>query len=319
MSDTMGWVKISGIFTAQGGEQYLTLGNFKLASQTQFIQIAPFGTGYNGSGYYIDDVSVISLDSMCLKADAGKDTAITLGDSVFIGSYINGIDSLKWLNNNTVIDSIRPGFWVKPTASTFYILTQTVNGCTSIDTVYVNVGTVPLKFISYNLISSLRGTKQSFENTWQTANEINVSHFNIQRSTNSKDFTTIGKVAAQNKITNEYIFIDETPNEGLSYYQIESVDFDGRKKYSETRTLNLKPQTLNGVSIYPNPAKDIVTVECKGAKELLTIDYLGRIVYQSTVYSQPFTVNIKQLPKGIYAVKAMMVNNEIAITKFVKQ
>jgi hypothetical protein len=43
---------------------------------------------------------------------------------------------------------------------------------------------------------------------WTTANEINVSHFNIQRSSNGKDFINIGKVKANNKNYNEYSFTD---------------------------------------------------------------------------------------------------------------
>jgi len=321
--DTLNWIKVSGIFKAQGGEQYLTLGNFRDNAVTDYTIIQP--TGYFGAVYYVDDVSVIPLDSFCLKADAGKDTAITLGDSVFIGSYTNGIDSLKWQiqNTNTTIDSTRPGFWVHPTFTTSYVLQQVVNGCFSADTVVVTVGTVPLKMINYKLLiinePSLQGTKQSVENFWTTANEVNVSHFNVQRSTNDKDFITIGKVAAQNKNSNEYTFYDSPPVEGLGvvYYRIESIDFDGKKQYSEIRTLNIKPQTLNGVGIFPNPAKAFVTVECKGAKELLMIDYLGKVVYRSTVSSRPLTINTKQFVKGIYVVKVILNDGELKTEKLI--
>ncbi len=314
VTDTMGWVKISGIFTAQGGEQYLTLGNFKSESNTQTKIVTP--TGYGGSAYYVDDVAVYGLDSFCLKASAGKDTAITVGDSVFIGSYTNGIDSIKWLNGNNVIDSIRPGFWVHPTATTSYILQQVVNGCFSADTVVVTVGTVPLKFISYTLVSSLRGTEQSIENIWQTANEINVSHFYIQRSLNGKDFTAIGKVKAQNKLTNEYSLTDETPNEGLNYYKIESVDFDGRKQYSETRILNFKPQTLNGISIFPNPAKDFVTIESKDIiKQIKVINQVGQIVYSNTINRTSYILNLTLFSNGLYIVQTTKTNGETSTQK----
>jgi hypothetical protein len=203
LGDTLNWVKISGIFKAKGGEKYLTLGNFKLANTAQKITIQI--TGNYAAAYYVDDVSVYALDSFCLKADAGKDTAITLGDSVFIGSLTNGIDSLKWQIQNTTIDSTRPGFWVHPTVTTSYVLQQVVNGCFSADTVVVTVGTVPLKMLNYEL--RMMNEKQ-VENRWVTANEVNVSHFNIQRSVNSKDFITIGKVSANNKSYNEYSFID---------------------------------------------------------------------------------------------------------------
>ncbi len=66
-----------------------------------------------------------------------------------------------------------------------------------------------------------------------------------------------------------------------------------------------------------NPAKDLATIECKGAKELMVIDYLGRTVYRSTVNSQPLTVNTKQFTKGINVVKAVMKNGDIKTEKLV--
>jgi len=328
LGDTLSWVKISGIFKAKGGERYLTLGNFKYDTQTLYKTIQPTVNSNAKAGYYIDDVSVIPLDSMCLKADAGKDTAISLGDSVFIGSYTNGIDSLRWLQGTIVIDSLRPGFWVYPTITTSYILQQVVNGCYSTDTVTVTVGTVPLKFISYTLRqaqgdnpSSLQGTKQSVENIWQTANEVNVSHFNIQRSLNGNNFITIGKVAAQNKVANEYSFYDSPPLEGLGvvYYRIESQDFDGRKQYSEIRTLNLKPQTLNGVSIYPNPAKNFVNVSCTGMKELKVIDELGQTVIHQITSNTTHKLNVSLLRKGVYVLSIFTAKGETKNEKLIVQ
>ncbi len=312
VTDTFGWQKISGVYLAKGGEKFITLGNFFKDNSTTYKNVNPLG--YNKVGYIIDDVSVIPLDSFNLKADAGKDTTIKIGDSVFIGSLTNGIDSLQWLQNGILkIDSTRPGFWVHPLVSTCYVLTQTVNGFTSSDTVCVTVGTVPLKFISYNVISR---NEKSVENIWQTANEINVSYFNIQRSINGKDFINIGQVKAQNKSSNEYSFIDggSAPSPlgegwGEAFYRIESVDLDGRKQYSQT--LNLKPQTLNNISVYPNPAKEQITVSCKGAKELMIIDYLGRVVYQLNNITVHQTINTKQFTKGLYLLQVKTINNEV--------
>ncbi len=315
ITDTTNWVKVSGIYKAQGGEQYITLGNFKPTSQTNYIISKPGGSLFT-AGYFIDDVSVIPLDSMCLRADAGKDTAITLGDSVFIGSLTNGIDSIKWLNGNTVIDSLRPGFWVHPNVTTSYILQQVVNGCFSADTVVVTVGTVPLKIMNYEL--RMMNEKQ-IESRWVTANEVNVSHFNIQRSVNGKDFITIGKISANNKSLNEYQFTDDRlpfTVDGSLYYRIESVDFDGRKQYSVIRNVELRIRN-NGISIYPNPAKEQVTITCKDAKELIIVDYSGKTIYQSTVDRRPLTVNLKQLSKGVYVVKAILNTEEIKTEKLV--
>ncbi|MEI6834783.1 MAG: hypothetical protein WCL28_12410, partial [bacterium] len=249
ITDTLNWVKVSGIFKAKGGEQYLTLGNFYYDANTKYKIIQP--TGIFNAGYYVDDVAVYDLDSFCLQADAGRDTTININDSVYIGSYTNGIDTIKWYNAaGQIIDSTRPGFWVKPGASGsyMYVVEQTVNGCYSRDTVWVNV-VLPLRMLNYEL--RMMNEKQ-VENIWQTADEINVNHYNIQRSTNAKDFTTVGTVKAKNKSYNAYEFIDDSPlttaDSKFVYYRIEAIDKDGTKNYSTTQQINLSTTQL--ISIF---------------------------------------------------------------------
>ncbi len=328
--DTQNWVKVSSIFKAQGGERFITIGNFKNGNQTNTKLINNTTAQCDCAGYFIDDVSVIPLDSFCLKADAGRDTTIKVGDSVFIGSLTNGLDSVKWYaNGTTLIDSIRPGFWVTPTASGsyFYVLQQTVNGCFSKDTVYVNVTPLPLKMISYKLLvinddpnSSLRGTKQSVENIWTTANEINVSHFNIQRSKDGKNFTTIGKINAKGFSYNEYSFTDNSPSFGDNYYRIESIDKDGKMNYTEIKKLTINNSSLN-INIYPNPAKDIVNIECKeGMKEVKVFDYLGREIshfVRNDGNIHRLSLNIHHYAKGVYVVQITTAKGEVKSEKLI--
>jgi Secretion system C-terminal sorting domain len=319
ITDTLNWVKVSGIFKAEGGEQYLTLGNFKDDAHTNYFASQP--TGYNGAAIMIDDVSVIPLDSMPLQADAGRDTTITIGDSVFIGSYTNGIDTIKWQVQNTgnIIDSTKPGFWVHPLTNTCYMLTQTVNGYTSSDTVCVTVKPLPLKFISYTVSIPLLGGGRGglVQNSWATASEINVSHFNILRSENGKDFKIIGNTNAKGFSYNQYSFIDETPSEGLNYYKIMSVDKDGRTQYSEVKNVSLNKK--NGISIFPNPCKDYVNISCIGMKEINVLNQFGQVVKQLKVSSEKLIVDTKALPKGLYLLQIITTKNYVYNEKFIVQ
>ncbi len=315
ITDTMNWVKISAVYIAQGGEQFLTFGNFKKDNQTNYITVYP-SVNTNRTSYYLDDVSVIPLDSFNLKADAGRDTTIHIGDSAFIGSLTNGIDSIKWqiLNTNVTIDSIRPGFWVHPLANTCYVVTQTVNGFTSSDTVCVNVLPLPLKFTNYELrfmngsgqFPSNGGVRGGFvENLWHTANEVNVSHFYVQRSLNGKDFTTIGKVKANGASYNEYSFIDNSLLSTVDsrpltyYYRIVSVDRDGKTSFSNVKeiTINNQQQTI---SIYPNPAKNYINVVGKNLKKIQLLDCFGRVVLQVDHPTERQIIDTRQLSKGMY-------------------
>ncbi len=180
-----------------------------------------------------------------------------------------------------------------------------------------NCSVVPLKMLDFGChIFDIKNVAAN----WITANEVNVSHYNVQRSIDGRNFENIGKVYAKNTSYNEYTFNELLATSYLSfstlYYRIESVDLDGQISYSETRSIDLKIEN-NEIRIYPNPAKDVVTIECKGAKELLMIDYLGRIVYRSTVDSQPLTVNTKQLPKGLYLVQVITSKGEVKTSKLI--
>ena len=61
ISDTLNWIKISGDYTAFGGEKWITIGNFKYSAQTM-VDTLDSGTDLIAY-YYIDDVSVTLCDS----------------------------------------------------------------------------------------------------------------------------------------------------------------------------------------------------------------------------------------------------------------
>ncbi len=63
-TDTLNWVKVSGTFIALGGEQYLTIGNFKDGNHTK-LKLVPSGftnpsiVGKKYAYHYIDDVVLL--------------------------------------------------------------------------------------------------------------------------------------------------------------------------------------------------------------------------------------------------------------------
>ena len=309
IADTLNWIKVSGVFKAQGGEQYLTLGNFKDNAHTNILQIQ--SNGYGGAGYYIDDVSVIPLDSMQLKADAGRDTTITIGDSAFIGSYTNGIDTIQWLQNGTtVIDTARPGFWVYPTTNTYYVLTQTVNGFTSSDTVYVGVQALPVSMLNFEcLMLNERQVKVS----WETANEINVDHFNVQRSLDGVTFGTVGMVKAKGAGKYSLTSNPSTPLKmGATYYfRLEVVDRNGALSYSEIKQLRIDN---GGLIISPNPTKDFITISGGNVKEVRISDVSGRVLLVGNIKK----VDVRGLVSGVYYVEIETLNGEHITKKLIK-
>jgi hypothetical protein len=67
--DTAKWVLISDTIVANGGERYLSIGNFHLDGESDTLRFNPnqppiYGSPTTFAYYYIDDVSVIALDSV---------------------------------------------------------------------------------------------------------------------------------------------------------------------------------------------------------------------------------------------------------------
>lgn len=145
---------------------------------------------------------------------------------------------------------------------------------------------------------------------WQTATETNTSHFNIQRSTTGKDFTTIGKVTA--KGASEYSYQDALTTDDSRftklYYRLEIVDKDGSKTYSEIREL----------SITPNPAKDNVTISGTNLKQVKLLDNLGRVVaVKEAANSNSISIPVSYIAKGIYLVQATFKDGSVKTEKVV--
>ena len=133
---------------------------------------------------------------------------------------------------------------------------------------------LPVKFKNYDVRFTI---EKKVENIWTTATEVNVSHFNIQRSINGKDFITIGKVDAKNKSENIYNFIDfklpSITDQLTIYYRLQSIDKDGKISYSEIR--NVEVGSRNGINIYPNPARDAVNNSLALAHSIFTAFLAG--------------------------------------------
>jgi uncharacterized repeat protein (TIGR01451 family) len=155
-------------------------------------------------------------------------------------------------------------------------------------------------------------------NKWTTSTEINTSYFNIQRSEDGKQFKFVGTVAA--KGVGAYQFTDPITNSQSPftlYYRLEIIDKDGSKTYSEVKKVIIDNRK-SGINVYPNPAKAMVTIDCKNAKQLQIIDYLGReVCSKNTFDTQYSTITVNQLNKGIYIVKITSTKGEIFTEKLI--
>lgn len=150
---------------------------------------------------------------------------------------------------------------------------------------------------------------------WQTANEENVNHFEIQRSKDRSTWELVGKASAHGNSNSvkSYSMVDMNVYDGRSpralyYYRLKIVDNDGAFQYSEIETVRFNSASgVFGAYIYPNPSSDELTVELNYAedsapvRDLLIYNNLGQLVYSQEVADGQDVVYLNHATTGLVA------------------
>ncbi|MDP4263993.1 MAG: T9SS type A sorting domain-containing protein [Bacteroidota bacterium] len=172
--------------------------------------------------------------------------------------------------------------------------------------------TLPITLESFTAV--LNGSKADLK--WTTSQEINVSHFVVEKSLDGKNFSDAGIVFAYGNTTERknYSLSDNISNvqQGVIYYRLRTVDNDGKSEISAIRLIRISKQgeTLQMVT-YPNPVSSELRVTVPAAwqgKEVLfeIFNQSGQKVkaLNSSSSSQTETIQVNDLSKGFYIVKA---------------
>ena len=123
LNDYQNWMEISGSFVAQGGEKFLTIGNFKKDSNI-LIQIANPQVTFPSAYYYIDDVSVYPCDAPIYSAYAGIDTTICIDSTYILQTSPRPQYEYAWLTLNGDTLSYNPSDTVTIKSDTAFVLMQ---------------------------------------------------------------------------------------------------------------------------------------------------------------------------------------------------
>lgn len=164
---------------------------------------------------------------------------------------------------------------------------------------WIHTGTsaLPLQFLSF---TAQKCNHNQVCLNWKTENEQNVSHFEIEKSTDGSKFYRIGSEPAHNQLQNLYSFKDNenTGTDTKVYYRIRQVDKDGRATYSSILVISVDEK---GISIYPTVFKDKFNFQNNQGK-LLQLDlYTTDGKQLQTQYIRPGsnTINVNTTQKGM--------------------
>lgn len=196
------------------------------------------------------------------------------------------------------------------------------------DFLYVAPGsTLPVDLTSFT--AKLNKTTSVLD--WATANEINFSHFIIQRSTNGSSFTDIGTVTGKQSAgsaSTSYTFSDNISavQSTIVYYRLKMVDQDASFKYSDIEIVRKSDgQDQASILVYPNPVISELRVTIPDSWQGKTVSYViyngsGSIVQQklSNNAGQTEIFSLSGSPAGLYVVKVTK-DGETIVKQLIKQ
>jgi hypothetical protein len=169
---------------------------------------------------------------------------------------------------------------------------------------------------------------------WTSSQEINSSHFMVQRSEDAINFHDIIRVEAAGNSSSQidYAYLDRNINiqrntSKLVYYRLKQIDIDGYTDYSEIRALRFDRIGLADVSVYPNPTADVLHLDI--SDDLLDnqinyeiFDVQGKMVINQQInikHQKLHLLNLREsgLQSGVYFIKLRNKKELLSSHKFV--
>jgi trimeric autotransporter adhesin len=241
------------------------------------------------------------------------------------------ISHLSFINNLLVVQAYSPStgyelFWLRGTPDHFHVLSDINQGTASSSPTSIinqsnqlyfyandgagyslfsfdNLHTLPVAFGFFTGKKAAAASVLSWEAFETTGTEI----FEIERSPNGLTFEKIGTVAAGNRQSRDYRFVDAKPLKGANYYRLKTTDQNKKEMLSAILLLRFDGEATK-VVLYPNPVAATAmlrrAVTQNEAATITIYDATGRTVAVKTVNLQGginvIPLDIKTLRPGLY-------------------
>lgn len=161
---------------------------------------------------------------------------------------------------------------------------------------------------------------------WSTFSEINSDHFEIQRSSDGKNFVHVATIAAagNSSLTRNYMLEDTHPNHGKNIYRVVEVDINQQKKFSNRLNISFEDQNFFAGEVYSNPVIDQLAINLESdKKETVAISIFS--TGGKKISTEKFQVNSQltykkdwsRMPAGRYTMRIQR-SNEMLIRSFMK-
>jgi trimeric autotransporter adhesin len=257
-----------------------------------------------------------------IKSATNSQGASSLVNSISNLSIYKNSDACgaTWVNVST--PTVITPLYAETHGASGYVLQADINSFSSFYFANTNPITLPLNLLTFK--GSWQDNLAMLQ--WETSNEVNTSHFIIERSVDARNFTTIGKTdAAGNSNGQNYSFPDKDAgmlNATILYYRLKMYDLNGTFSYSNIVSITVDPSAMV-VNIYPNPVHSVIMAKLSLKKadnlNIQVTDMKGQAVYMATKYlgagTSELQIDTRKWTSQVYSIKITDSNNKVLVTK----
>ncbi|HAS45505.1 MAG TPA: hypothetical protein DCS93_33785 [Microscillaceae bacterium] len=175
---------------------------------------------------------------------------------------------------------------------------------------------LPIELLSFEAIQK---DNQEVLLSWITLSETDNNYFTIERSTNGLKWNEVQRIkgAGNSKEILHYRYTDQYPLTGISYYRLKQTDLDGTFTYSKITSVRISQPKQDLAVTYSNVSPHLITIEgnAENLHALQVYNKLGQVFTQrvtiNRIHASKLTLDLQQLPRGIYLIKAQNVATRI--------
>lgn len=178
-------------------------------------------------------------------------------------------------------------------------------------------GLLPLELNDFKVQQTSNGSNLL---TWNTMHESNTSHFEIQRSLDGQNFTTVGKVTAagESNVLRSYSYADHASNSATWYYRLLNADKDGKQTYSTVVKVKAATTENAATSLFVSTSQARLQFQTAGVRMVRIYNLQGAMQQQIKTNEAVVTVNISNLSSGNYVVHISDENGSAETLRFIK-
>ncbi len=236
-------------------------------------------------------------------------------DAIFVARH-NGVDWLSAKGQNGT--ALTPG-----TVTEGFVTSEIQIDFSPFTLGYGAQAALPIHLVNFNGRKIGSGRAQL---TWSVSSDAHPESFEVFRSTDGRNFVSVGKVSGAAS-RYDYDFEDAKMQNGHNFYRLKMYDKDGSVNMSKVITIMNGSNGFFITSMIPTMVRDRARVNIsssrKGSVQLVVTDVQGRVVHTQVASiaseNQEVWVDLSKLGSGAYHLTGYFANERSVPMRFVKQ